>query len=153
SDERRPDAHRCLSHDLLRLQAGPGRQGRDQGRLQDEAHRVMNAAENIRLAGALSVLPIALGCGPRLTHSDAASETFGFVPLPPPEMDDAGTGAGDDGPSCAEESYTARPVPVDVFLVLDASASMNLPIAGGGSSKWGAIRKAITSFIEDPRSA
>src|SRR5262245_53061788 len=56
---------------------------------------------------------------------------------------------------CANDVYRADPVPVVVFLLVDSSASMALPLRGdpNRTSKWVALREAVTAFITDPKSA
>ena len=65
---------------------------------------------------------------------------------------DAGN-AGGFGPdaSCVSESIQGESVPVDMYVMLDTSGSMQEAIAGGGS-KWTAVQNAMVSFIDDPRS-
>ena len=53
-----------------------------------------------------------------------------------------------DAAICAAETYGGELQPLDIFLMLDQSASMGDPVAGG--SKWGAVTGALQSFIEQP---
>lgn len=65
-----------------------------------------------------------------------------------------GTGAGTLDPGateCVGENQTAKPVPVDMYIMLDRSDSMRLE-TGTGASKWDAMRSALTTFITDPES-
>jgi hypothetical protein len=62
------------------------------------------------------------------------------------------SGTFDPGASeCVSEMQTARPVPVDMYIMLDRSNSMRLA-TGTGASKWDAMRSALTAFIADPES-
>jgi hypothetical protein len=65
-------------------------------------------------------------------------------------------GSGGNGaaavPSCVQAVQEAERVPVDMYIMLDRSASM-LAVTGAGPSKWDATRNALTMFIRDSRSA
>jgi hypothetical protein len=67
----------------------------------------------------------------------------------------AGTGGGvDASPSnqrCAEEAHRAEIVPLDLMILVDASASMS--DAAGMGSKWEAAQSALSAFVRDPQSA
>jgi Mg-chelatase subunit ChlD len=52
--------------------------------------------------------------------------------------------------TCAEETHVAMRVPLDVFLLLDASNSMNEP--AGSKTKHQVVRAALRSFLQDPLS-
>lgn len=56
------------------------------------------------------------------------------------------TGAGG---GCAGVSFAAKPVPLDIFVMLDQSGSMNLS-AGNGMTRWESAKAAITSFVQQP---
>jgi hypothetical protein len=66
----------------------------------------------------------------------------------------AGGGGGPvlDDHACSEQVHAARPVPVDLLLLVDASSSMLEEVAGGGT-KHVLVRDALRAFVEDPRSA
>jgi hypothetical protein len=68
--------------------------------------------------------------------------------------DAAGSGAtgAAEMPSCVQAVQEAKRVPVDMYIMLDRSASM-LAVTGAGPSKWDATRNALTMFIRDSRSA
>jgi Mg-chelatase subunit ChlD len=81
------------------------------------------------------------GNGPGFSIGDAGSDRGGSnTPSAP--------GAGEQ---CAETAIKAEVVPLDLVLVLDASGSMNNPIAG--KSRWTWVADALSSFVKDPRSA
>lgn len=64
-----------------------------------------------------------------------------------------GASAGTSAPAeCLGETQSAEPVEVDMFVMLDRSSSM-LGETGAGSTKWDAIRSALTAFARDPDSA
>jgi hypothetical protein len=52
---------------------------------------------------------------------------------------------------CVGQMQSAQPVPLDMYLMVDRSDSMRLE-TGTGASKWDAMRSALTSFIDDPKS-
>ena len=66
-----------------------------------------------------------------------------------------GVNAGMDAPAsnqtCAEEAHKAEIVPLDLMILVDASASMSDP--AGMGSKWDAAQSALSAFVRDPRSA
>jgi hypothetical protein len=53
--------------------------------------------------------------------------------------------------ACVGQTQGAQEVTVDMYIMLDRSGSMTEP-TGAGPSKWDAIRKALTSFVQDPQS-
>ena len=61
-----------------------------------------------------------------------------------------GAGAGGEH-SCAGEEHVAELLPLDVYIMLDRSLSMNAA-TGAGSTKWQAITSALESFVSDPNS-
>jgi hypothetical protein len=52
---------------------------------------------------------------------------------------------------CVGDTQGAEPVPVDMYIMLDRSGSMQGE-TGTGESKWEAMRRALTAFIADPAS-
>jgi len=61
---------------------------------------------------------------------------------------DAGSGGGltVDAPPCATSVVTAEQVALDLYIMLDQSASMDDTVNGGGT-KWSAVTAAITTFL------
>jgi hypothetical protein len=57
---------------------------------------------------------------------------------------DGGSGSGGTLEGCATESHTGELVPVDMFVMLDRSASMK------DSGKWGSVTGAIQQFVDLP---
>jgi hypothetical protein len=53
---------------------------------------------------------------------------------------------------CAATSTTAQKLPLDMYIMLDQSGSMNDPVQPSGN-KWQAVTSAINSFVTDPASA
>src|SRR5882724_5555254 len=49
--------------------------------------------------------------------------------------------------ACATESRSADRVPLDLYLMIDSSASMTDFLADGVTTKWTAVQKAISSFV------
>ncbi|MEZ4222701.1 MAG: vWA domain-containing protein [Polyangiaceae bacterium] len=63
----------------------------------------------------------------------------------------SGTGGGElgDADVCAAESYAAEPAPVDLYIMLDQSTSMNNKLPDG-KTLWSAITGAISDFVASP---
>jgi len=53
--------------------------------------------------------------------------------------------------SCAKATETATPIPLDLFVMLDQSASMK-ETTSSGATKWSAIKDAFKAFLSDPAS-
>ncbi|HEY3665110.1 MAG TPA: vWA domain-containing protein, partial [Polyangiaceae bacterium] len=62
----------------------------------------------------------------------------------------AGAGAPDE--ACAAEVSTAHVVPLDMYIMMDTSLSMN-DITETGIVKWDAVKTALESFLKDDSSA
>lgn len=58
-------------------------------------------------------------------------------------LDGGGTG-GNFGATCGADSYTGKLVPLDMFIMLDRSGSMQ------DDGKWGAVTGALTDFVGLP---
>ena len=68
---------------------------------------------------------------------------------------DAGSGASagsDSNAACGTETSAARPVPFDLLILLDASASM-LDMSSAQSTKWDAVKGALEAFLQADASA
>jgi hypothetical protein len=65
---------------------------------------------------------------------------------------DGGGGVLDDGGECASEEHTGKQLPVDLYVMLDRSWSMT-GLTAAGTTKWGAVTDALSSFVSDPKSA
>jgi hypothetical protein len=59
-----------------------------------------------------------------------------------------------DGEVCAGEVATAAPIPLDMFIMLDQSTSMNeaLPGTMPVQTRWDAVTSAIVNFLNAPQS-
>ncbi|WP_437954838.1 hypothetical protein WME76_25105 [Sorangium sp. So ce119] len=65
----------------------------------------------------------------------------------------SGSGEGSGGDmSCAGETSTAELVPLDLYIMLDASGSMDENISRN-VTKWDAVTQALEAFFTDPQSA
>jgi hypothetical protein len=60
--------------------------------------------------------------------------------------------AGSGVQACAAKSTDAQPVPLDIYILLDISASM-LDKTAAGPTKWDAVKSAIGAFFQDTSSA
>jgi len=67
-----------------------------------------------------------------------------------------GIGGTDDGgvlpEQCATDTQQATQLPLDIYMMLDTSGSMSGTVMGS-TTKWDAVQTAITSFVNDPKSA
>jgi hypothetical protein len=54
--------------------------------------------------------------------------------------------------ACAAHTQKAEQLPLDLYVLLDSSASMTEETAAG-QTKWDAVRAALTAFLRDPMSA
>lgn len=62
-------------------------------------------------------------------------------------FDSAATEGGASGAeACAGVSVEAEAVPVDIYIMMDRSVSMNEPVAGGTQTRWEALREALERF-------
>ncbi len=106
----------------------------------------------LRTATLLFALPVVFGCGsktglgipepvPEDGSMDAPADTFPDVVVDVPV----------DVPECTVFSASAELLPLDVFMLFDASGSMQEP-ADGDVTKWQATRRAIRGFFRDPES-
>jgi hypothetical protein len=51
--------------------------------------------------------------------------------------------------ACAAETTKAQQIPLDIYIMLDQSSSMD-DSAGGGQSKWQAVTTALAQFLSQP---
>jgi len=63
----------------------------------------------------------------------------------------SGTAATAGETPCQSQDFAATRVPLDLYVMLDSSESMTETT--GNTTKWDAVGKAITSFVNDPSSA
>jgi hypothetical protein len=63
----------------------------------------------------------------------------------------SGQTSGDLG-GCGAETKSAQQLPLDILVMLDTSGSMTEATTGGGT-KWDAVKSALASFVNDPKSA
>ncbi len=103
-----------------------------------------------RTLGGVSLLAVA---------SAAGSPACGDSERPPvwSSERDAGADANDDAPellldACVGGLTEAAPLPLDLYVMLDISASMLDP-TDTGESKWDAVSSALTEFVTNPASA
>jgi hypothetical protein len=55
--------------------------------------------------------------------------------------------------ACASESHQGQQIPLDLYIMLDSSGSMNEATSIPMVSKWTAVSTALRSFVNDPASA
>lgn len=79
------------------------------------------------------------------------------APIPPgnpnqPPPNPGGGGVGEE--TCTATSAKATPLPVDLFVMQDKSASMMMPAQAGMTvTKWDAVKGALTTFLQSPSAA
>jgi hypothetical protein len=61
-----------------------------------------------------------------------------------------GTGTGVGG-GCATTTQQAQKIPLDMYIMLDQSGSMDLSVGNG--TRWDAVTSALKTFIQQPQSA
>jgi Mg-chelatase subunit ChlD len=61
-------------------------------------------------------------------------------------------GGGELPPGCTQHTIRGERLPIDLYMMIDTSASM-LQKTADGSTKWEAVRSALSAFFADPRSA
>src|SRR5580658_8618934 len=90
------------------------------------------------------------GAGQSSTSSGSSSGAdSGAVP----NFEDAsGSSSGGSFVGCATTTQKATPSPLDLYFMIDTSASMD-DLVAAGESKWSAITAAMTTFVDDPASA
>lgn len=88
--------------------------------------------------------------GPSLPMGGGPNIDLGDAGTPIDNTGLAGGGAGGER-SCAGEEHEAELLPLDVYIMLDRSLSMNA-VTTAGSTKWEAITSALEAFVSDPNS-
>ncbi len=63
-----------------------------------------------------------------------------------------GTMSGGVGGGCATTTQQAQKIPLDMYIMLDESGSMDLSV-GGGQTRWTAVTTALDAFIQQSQSA
>jgi hypothetical protein len=95
-------------------------------------------------------------CGKAGVEAPAAGGTDGpsFVPGlgPAPDGGRPEVSAVTGDAACATSTFRAERLPLDLYLMLDASYSM-LEEAAPNVDKWAAVKSALAGFMMDPKSA
>jgi hypothetical protein len=104
----------------------------------------------ILTAGLLGCGEHAVEGGPAEGSKDGPSFVPGLGPVRDGGQPEVAGVTGDA--ACAATSVRAERLPLDLYLMLDASYSM-FDEAAPGIDKWQAVRTALSSFMMDPRSA
>jgi hypothetical protein len=95
----------------------------------------------------LKILLGALAAGYVVAAAACGARSELPIPNPRPERESEGGGP----PDCAVFNSSTELAPLDVFVMLDRSGSMQLP-TGEGIGKWYAVRDALDAFFYDPES-
>lgn len=115
-------------------------------------------ALSVGCAGTRHAAPDAGGAGGGAGNQDDAGSIFATYDVPPvsdvaieaPPREVGGAPLGDA--ACAAQSQKAEQAPLDMYVILDSSGSMDGATATG-ATKWDAVKGALKSFLNDPRSA
>jgi len=89
----------------------------------------------------------ASGVGNNAFAGDAAPPVLSGPPSTPSDAS-----LGDSFVSCAKDTQRGKELPLDLYVMLDTSGSMN-DLVGPQRSKWNAVSAAIAAFVNDPGSA
>jgi hypothetical protein len=86
--------------------------------------------------------------------SDRATGVISDRPLLPEigVAPDGAMGAPQADAACATQSVAAQTLPLDLYMMIDSSASMSEQTAAG-PTKWMAVQTAMGAFFDDPMSA
>src|SRR5688500_12820532 len=103
-----------------------------------------SSASNAGSGGAASS-----GASTSSQNSGTGGDDFGVGVTGPGAGPGTGTGGG---ASCAGEKSTAELIPLDLFIMLDSSGSMDEG-TGDGNTKWEAVTEALVAFFNDPQSS
>lgn len=90
-----------------------------------------------------------LGSGSAPSWNAGTLECRG-VPIQLADGGAAGEAAG-SGAACAGLSLEAEAVPVDLFIMMDRSVSMNELVPGTSQTRWQALRVAVEHFVEQAK--
>ena len=66
-------------------------------------------------------------------------------------IENTGLGGAGGETSCAGEQHVAELIPIDMYVMIDRSLSMN-GTTSTGDTKWQAITDALAAFVSDPNS-
>jgi len=103
----------------------------------------------------VAALPVAAGTGGSTTG--AGGSTGGSITLMGGTANGGGSGISGTGgtmiQACAGDVEMGKPVPVDVYVMLDISGSMLDPSGTSGMTKWDAVKSALNAFFADSASA
>jgi hypothetical protein len=107
-----------------------------------------------------ATVPDAAGDAAVIPGEDAARTPDVAADAPPPPPDLAQDRTPADAPLCSSTSATAKPLPVDIFVLFDRSDSMDIGVTGytgdGGYtflSRWDSVKQALTNFVMSPAAA
>ena len=63
----------------------------------------------------------------------------------------SGSGGGPQRDACAASSHRGEQIPLDMYIMFDQSGSMDQE--AGNTSRWNAVKDALTTFVQSPESA
>src|SRR6478609_9703680 len=80
----------------------------------------------------------------------ASNEACPGLPIESSTNAEGGAAGAEAGEACNGVSVEAEAVPVDVFIMMDRSQSMGLPVQGGTMTRWDALHDAVQEFAQAP---
>jgi hypothetical protein len=86
----------------------------------------------------------------RGTENGSGGSGVGGIGVPDGPASD---GALTPDAACAGSVSEARLVPLDLFIMLDRSASMAMRVGPGTETRWSAVKSAIAGFVNQPEAA
>lgn len=105
--------------------------------------------------GAAAAALVWAACSASNSDDDESSESGSGAGSGQGGLDFTGSGGGDTGSSsggaCAGEDYTAEEQPLDMYIMLDQSGSMDGTTASG--TRWSEVTGALSAFMAQPATA
>jgi len=111
------------------------------------ANHTFGIGGNSSGAGGVASGSTASGAGNNVFAGDGAPPVLSGPPGTPSDAS-----LGDSFVGCATDTQRGKQLPLDLYVMLDTSGSMN-DLVGPQRSKWDAVSAAITAFVNDPGSA
>jgi len=75
-------------------------------------------------------------------------------PDSPIAIETSGSETGlDESDTCAAQNQKAERAPLDMYIMMDESGSMDYKATGSSNTKWELVTQALSTFLNDPNSA
>jgi hypothetical protein len=110
------------------------------------------------IATLTAMVLLSLGCGmggqTTLPHGASSSGSSGAASSSGSSGSSSSSGgsSGSSGgaPACAGQSFNGQRQPLDIYLMLDRSGSMNEYTGSDPTNKWQAVTAALSTFVQQP---